>query len=146
MDYFASFLKQLEIEPKDVKTYSPLSLAYLGDNVYDLYIRYMIVAKSNTQVNQYHRKATAYVKAHGQVLFYDKIKDDLTEEEQTIFKRGRNAKTVHVPKHSNRLEYGIATGLETLIGYLFMTGQRERLNELMVKGVSKHDQTDQTTD
>lgn len=139
-------MKRLDNMPKDIKSYSPLSLAYLGDNVFDLYIRYMVVASANMQANHYHGMVTKYVKAQGQATFYQKIKDDLTEEEQTIFKRGRNAKTAHVPKHSSRVEYGIATGLETLIGYLFLTGNMERLNELMIKGVSSDDQTDKTTD
>lgn len=137
MEIFTEFLRRLEIEPKDIKTYSPLRLAFLGDNVFDLFIRYMTVANGNTPVNQYHRKVTAYVKAQGQVQFYEKIKDVLTEEEQAVFKRGRNAKTVHVPKHANREEYATATGLETLVGYLFLKGDGQRLMELMVKGVSE---------
>ena len=137
MEIFTDFLRQLEIVPKDIKTYSPLSLAYLGDNVFDLFIRSMIVASGNTPVSQYHRKVTAYVKAQGQAEFYEKIKDELTEEEQAVFKRGRNAKTVHVPKHANREEYAVATGLETLVGYLFLKGDKQRLTELMVKGVSE---------
>lgn len=142
MDMFTDFLDQLEIGSKDIKTYSPLSLAFLGDNVFDLFIRYMTVASGNTPVNQYHRRVTAYVKAQGQVKFYEHIKPDLSQEEGAIFKWGRNAKTGHVPKHANREEYAIATGLETLIGYLFLNGQRERLCELMVKGVAKYDQAD----
>lgn len=134
---FVDFLRQLKIEPKDIRTYSPLSLAFLGDNVFDLFIRYMVVAGGNIPVNQYHTKVTAYVKAQGQVEFYERIKDELTEAEQLIFKRGRNAKTVHLPKHANREEYAIATGLETLIGYLFLNGEEQRLSELMVKGVTK---------
>lgn len=137
MDIFTNFLRQIEIEPKDIKTYSPLSMAFLGDNIFDLFIRYMAVAEGNMQVNQYHKKVINYVKAQGQVAFYEQIKDELTEEEQAIFKRGRNAKTLHLPKHANREQYAIATGLETLLGYLFLKGERQRLCDLMVKGVSR---------
>ena len=136
MEMFLSFLKQLNIEVKDIKTYSPLSLAYLGDNIFDLFIRFMVVAESNSQTNQYHSRVTTYVKAKGQVEFYEKIREDLTEEEQAIYRRGRNTKTIHVPKHANRVDYAIATGLECLLGYLFLKGEYERLSQLMVKGVS----------
>ncbi|AVM68533.1 ribonuclease III [Lachnospiraceae bacterium oral taxon 500] len=136
MDIFADFLARLQIVPKDIKTYSPLSLAYLGDNIFDLFLRYMVVAEGNAQAHRYHERVTAYVKAGGQAAFYEKIKAELTEEEQTIFKRGRNAKTLHVPKHSSPEEYAVATGVETLLGYLFLKGEMERLSVLMAKGVS----------
>ncbi len=136
MDIFADFLGQLKILPKDIKTYSPLSFAYLGDNIYDLFVRYMVVAEGNTQSSQYHERVTSFVRAGGQTEFFEKIKDELTAEEAAVFKRGRNAKTTHVPKHSSREEYAIATGVETLIGYLFLKGEMERLVALMVKGVS----------
>ena len=136
MDVFADFLARLRIEPKDIKSYSPLSLAYLGDNIYDLFLRYMVVAEGNAQAHRYHERVTAYVKAGGQAAFYEKIKAELTEEEHAIFKRGRNAKTMHVPKHSSIEEYAVATGVETLLGYLFLKGEMERLSALMAKGVS----------
>lgn len=136
MDVFADFLARLRIVPKDIKSYSPLSLAYLGDNIYDLFLRYMVVAEGNAQAHRYHERVTAYVKAGGQAAFYEKIKAELTEEEHAIFKRGRNAKTMHVPKHSSIEEYAVATGVETLLGYLFLKGEMERLSALMAKGVS----------
>ncbi len=110
--------------------YSPLVLAYMGDAVYELYVRKHLVAKANTQVDKLHKAAVQIVKAEAQNEDFRKIENLLTEEEMSVFKRGRNTKS-SVPKHSSVSEYRTATGLEALIGYIYMKGDTERLEYLM---------------
>lgn len=110
--------------------YSPLVLAYMGDAVYELYVRKMLVSKANTQVDKLHKSAVKIVKAEAQCEAFRKIENELTEQEITIFKRGRNTKS-SVPKHSSVAEYRTATGLEALIGYIYLTGDTNRLDYIM---------------
>ena len=110
--------------------YSPLVLAYLGDAVYELYVRKMLISKANTQVDKLHKSAISYVRAEAQCEAYRKIENELTEKEMAIFKRGRNTKS-SVPKHSSVSEYRTATGLEALIGYIYLTGDINRLDYIM---------------
>ena len=113
------------------KQYSPLTLAYLGDAVYELYVREKIVSDANMPKNKLHNIAVQKVKAGFQAHIADKIEPQLSEKELEIFKRGRNATTTKVPKGSNRAEYHKATGLETLIGYLYISGNDKRISEIM---------------
>ena len=110
--------------------YSALTLAYLGDCVYELYVRSHIVRNGNAKVNDLHKLATSYVKAKAQAEFYHKIKDILTEEEDSAFRRGRNTKS-QPPKNADMMDYRIATGIETLIGHLYVKGDAERISELI---------------
>lgn len=110
--------------------YSPLVLAYMGDAVYELYVRKMLVEKANMQVDKLHKAAIQYVKAEAQCEAFRKIENILTEKEMSVFKRGRNTKS-SVPKHASVSEYRIATGLEALIGYIYLTGDTERLEYIM---------------
>lgn len=110
--------------------YSSLVLAYMGDAVYELYVRKHLVAKANTRVDKLHKAAVQIVKAEAQNEAFRKIENLLTEEEMSVFKRGRNTKS-SVPKHSSVAEYRTATGLEALIGYIYMKGDTERLEYLM---------------
>ncbi len=110
--------------------YSALTLAYLGDCVYELYVRSHIVRNGNAKVNELHKLATSYVKAKAQAEFYHKIKDILTEEEDAAFRRGRNTKS-QPPKNADMMDYRIATGIETLIGHLYVKGDAERISELI---------------
>jgi ribonuclease-3 family protein len=110
--------------------YSPLVLAYMGDVVYELYVRKMLVEKANTQVDKLHKSAVKIVKAEAQSEAFRKIENELTETEMAIFKRGRNTKS-SVPKHSSVAEYRTATGLEALIGYIYLSGDTERLDYIM---------------
>ena len=116
------------IEPKQL---SPLNLAFIGDGIYELAVREQLVADANRPVNDLHRASVQYVSAKAQTQAYDKIKDLLTEEEEAIFKRGRNAKVGHNPKSASQGEYHIATGLEALFGFLYLSEQDERIKELM---------------
>lgn len=110
--------------------YSALSLAYIGDCVYEIYVRSYLLGKGNRRVNDLHRMATQYVRAKAQAEFYHKIEDILTENEKAVFHRGRNTKS-HPPKNADVIEYKIATGVEALIGYLYIEGKSDRISELM---------------
>ena len=105
--------------------YSPLVLAYLGDAVFELYIRAMLVKQANTSVNELHRRARDYVSAGAQAGMYHRLKDNLTEEEHAVIKRGRNAKT-HTIRTAPVNDYRHATGLEALFGYLYLKGEHDR--------------------
>lgn len=126
--------KNINLNGDDILTeaeqYSPLVLAYMGDAVYELYVRKMLVAKANTQVDKLHKSAIQIVKAEAQCEAFRKIENELTEKEMAIFKRGRNTKS-SVPKHSSVAEYRTATGLEALIGYIYLTGDINRLDYIM---------------
>ena len=119
------------IDFKNANEYSPLVLAYLGDAVYELYIRGMLVAGANMPVNKLHKEATSYVKAKAQSELLEKIYDSLTEEEITAFKRGRNAHSYTSAKNADIVDYRRATGFEALIGYLYVTNNKERIYKLL---------------
>ncbi len=123
-------LKETADKSRLPNTYSALTLAYLGDCVYELYIRTHLTADGNHKVNDLHRAATRLVCAKAQAGFYRKIEDMLTEEEQAAFHRGRNTKS-HPPKNADMIDYKIATGVETLLGHLYIKGDFERISALM---------------
>lgn len=112
------------------KLMSPLALAFVGDTVYDLFVREKLLCEANRQVKKLHNEAVKSVRASAQAEAYEKIKNILTQEEADIFRRGKNAHTTHVPKNSNELEYHIATGMECLFGYLYLSNRIDRLREL----------------
>ena len=117
--------------------YSPLVLAYMGDAYYELFIRNMLVDQANEQVEKLHKKTISYVKASAQAAIIDHYIDAemLTEEEMTVFKRGRNTKSHTIPKNAVPSEYRKATGFEALIGFLYLKGDTERSEELIKAGV-----------
>lgn len=121
----------------DMKAYSPLTLAYIGDAVYELVIRTMVVEKGNRQASQLHRLTTSYVKAQAQAAMIEALESELTEEELAIYKRGRNAKSYTSAKNASILDYRKATGLEALIGYLYLSGREERVLFLIKEGISR---------
>jgi ribonuclease-3 family protein len=116
---------------EEIKTYSPLSFAYIGDAVFDLIVRTMITTRGNTKPNKYHREVIGYVNAAAQAKFVKKIKPLLTEDEQKILKRGKNAKSPTTAKNQTYQDYRMATGFEALVGYLYLTGQMDRIMTLM---------------
>ncbi len=118
-------------QSKNPNQYSALTLAYLGDCVYEMYVRRHLVADGNHKVNDLHRAATKYVCASAQAEFYHKIEGFLTEEEGGAFHRGRNAKS-HPPKNADVIDYKLATGVETLLGHLYIKGDVARISELMM--------------
>lgn len=114
----------------DANQYSPLVLAYLGDAVYELYVRKKLISIANTQVDKLHKSAVTFVKAEAQSEAFRKIENILTEQEMAVFKRGRNTKST-VPKHATVSDYRAATGLEALIGYIYILGDTQRLDYIM---------------
>ncbi|MDD6673893.1 MAG: ribonuclease III domain-containing protein [Eubacteriales bacterium] len=117
----------LKAKPSEL---SPLNLAFIGDCVYEMLVRETLVLNANRPVNDLHKESVKFVSAKAQTLAYDKIKDCLTEQEIAIYKRGRNAKVGHNPKSASQGEYHIATGIEALFGYLYLTEQTQRIKEL----------------
>lgn len=127
------FLQKLQGDKIKINEYSPIALAYIGDVVYELYIKTRIILKGNAQVNKMNTETINYVKASEQAKIFHKIENILTEEEINIFKRGRNAKPGTIPKNAIVADYKCATGFETLIGYLYLDNQLDRLIEILDK-------------
>lgn len=141
MEKGLGYLKEtFELEYQDIRTYSPLTLAYNGDAIYELVIRTILVEKGNTQVNKLHKRASRLVKASAQSAMIEKLKPYLTEEEMGVFKRGRNAKAATMAKNATMSDYRRATGFEALMGYLYLTEQWERMLELMKTGIREVEQ------
>ena len=120
----------LQIPDFDLRSYSPLTLAFLGDAVYELVIRTMVVTRANTSPNQLNRQSSALVKASSQAEMMHAVAGLLSEEEQAVYRRGRNSHTAAVPKGASIGEYHAATALESLFGWLYLQGRTDRLNEL----------------
>lgn len=116
-------------------TYSPLALAYIGDGVYELFIRTYVLSRGNMPVNKMHKASRELVRAGAQAKLYHLIQDELSEEELHVLKRGRNAKSISAPKNADITEYRHATGIEALIGYLYLEGKIERIQELIEMGL-----------
>lgn len=117
----------------NAKQLSPLNLAFIGDCIYEILVREMLVINANRPVNDLHRESVKFVSAKAQTAAFEKIKDTLTEKEMSIYKRGRNAKVGHSPKSATEGEYHCATGVEALFGYLYLTEQTDRIKELFSK-------------
>lgn len=115
----------------DFSQYGALALAYMGDCVYEIKIREYLMRQANMPVNMLHKKAKGYVSAAAQSGFADKILPLLTEEEEGVFHRGRNAKPHTTPKNMTLADYKKATGLEALFGYLYLSDNTARIDELM---------------
>ncbi|MBE5936134.1 MAG: ribonuclease III [Lachnospiraceae bacterium] len=134
---FNNIKNVFNIEDKDIKTISPLVFAYVGDSVYDLIIKSILVARGNIPVNNLHKKASSLVKAEAQVRMYNAVKDILDEDEQSVFRRGRNAKSYTTAKNATKIDYRMATGYEALIGYLYMEDKIERIYQLVSVGLKE---------
>ena len=123
------------LSSKDWKLYSPLTLAYLGDAVYEMVIRTICVKRTNMQTQKLHRKVTGYVSAKAQAKMMDALAGELTEEEESIYRRGRNSKPYTKAKNASMEEYLKATGFEALVGYLYLQKEYERMNALLAHGI-----------
>ncbi|MBE6907456.1 Mini-ribonuclease 3 [Marasmitruncus massiliensis] len=126
-------------EMANPKLLSPLALAFLGDAVYEICARRKIVGEGNCPVNQMHRKSVGMVCAKAQSAALEKLFDLLTEEEQAVFKRGRNAHSASSPKHTELVDYRRATGMEALFGYLYLQGRMSRIEELFELAVTSEE-------
>ena len=121
------FLNEKKINPNEL---SPLTLAFIGDTVFDLLVREDIICEANRPANDLHNIAVTKVKASAQAEFAEKLMPVLTEKELSVFKRGRNAKSGHLPRNASQSDYHMATGFEALFGYLYLSNQLERIKEL----------------
>ncbi len=140
MEESLNYLKeQFQLADIDVRSYSPLSLAYIGDSIYDLLIRTIIMGEGNLPVQKMHKKASGLVKAQKQAAMMDRILPLLTEEEVGVFKRGRNAKPHTVAKNASVSDYRRATGFEALVGYLYLSGNIKRIIDLMKVSLEEKD-------
>lgn len=120
---------------KNASLYSPLALAYIGDSVHTLFVRRKITENSNKKVHELHVICSSYVKAKAQARAIFKLLPELTEEEEAVYKRGRNAKSNTVPKNADVTDYRHATGFEALIGALYIEGKHERLEYLLCRSM-----------
>lgn len=129
---------EAESKIKLVKQMSPLTWAYLGDSIFETYIRDYLVDTTNLKPNKLHRKAIMYVKAKAQADVIKKLDAYLTDEEKDIVKRTRNTENHHVPKNADKADYMYSTAFEGLIGYLYLTKQEERLAEILKLSIEIH--------
>lgn len=126
------FLK-IDRTKQEVELMSPLTWAYIGDAVFELYVRNKLINETNLKPHKLHIEAIKYVKAKNQAEKLNEIYETLTDEEKDIVRRGRNTQNHHLPKNSNVQEYMYATAFEALIGYLYLTKQNTRLKEILKK-------------
>ncbi|MDD3404458.1 MAG: ribonuclease III domain-containing protein [Hespellia sp.] len=133
---FVEYMQEvLELPEVDAKSYSPLTLAYIGDCIYDLIIKTMVVSHGNKQVQKLHKETSSLVQASAQSLMMRKMQDALTEEEHAVYKRGRNAKSVSPAKNQSITDYRRATGFEALLGYLYLQKDWKRIMDLVKIGL-----------
>ena len=136
-DYITEVLNLQEV---DAASYSPLVLAYIGDCVYDLAIKTMIISRGNKQVQKLHEETSRIVQASTQSLMMRTMQEHLTEEEHAVYRRGRNAKSVSPAKNQSITDYRRATGFEALIGYLYLKKEYKRLMDLVKTGLDSLDE------
>lgn len=134
---YEAFEQSFGLEPVDVKTYSPLALAYLGDTVYDMIFKTIVVSRHNMAAHKYHKKVCQYVSAVAQSQMVEVLLDLFTEEELLVYKRGRNSKPYNKAKNASPIEYQRATGLESLMGYLYLSRRIDRIIELLREGLQR---------
>ena len=131
-------LKELfHLEDQDLRSYSPLTLAYIGDGVYELIIRTILVKKGNCPVNRLHKKASSLVKAGAQSAIMEVIEEELTPEELSVYRRGRNAHSPTMAKHATMADYRRAPGFEDLMGYLYLKVDYTRMLTLVRMGIGE---------
>ena len=139
MEKSVNLLRQIEeaftCKEEDIRTYSPLTLAYIGDCIYDVIIRTVVVERGNRSVNQLHKTVVRYVNAGTQARMIEALQEYLTEEEQGIYRRGRNAKSSSTAKNASVTDYRKATGMEALLGYLYLKDEMGRAIELVKRGI-----------
>lgn len=131
------FIEQMGLKLKNLESYGPLTLAYIGDSVFDLLVKTYFVEQADMQVEKYHYLASSVVKAHAQAQMLQALEPELTKEELSVYKRGRNARSHTKAKNATMMDYRIATGLEALVGYLYLDGQYQRLVDLIKLGFER---------
>lgn len=121
---------------RDIRQIPALTLAYLGDAIYELILRTMLVEQGMSHVDSLNKKASGYAKAPTQAKIFRIIEENLTEEELGFYKRGRNAKSGSVAKSGTVMDYRMATGFESMLGYLYLSGRQDRILELVKQGIN----------
>lgn len=139
LSLLAQLKKEFSCKEVDIREYSPLTLAYIGDSIYDLVIRTVVVGRGNRSPGQLHKAATKYVNAGTQAAMAEALQDCLTEEEASVYKRGRNAKSYTTAKNASVIDYRKATGLEALMGYLYLRDDMGRVIDLVQLGLDRLD-------
>lgn len=134
-EFYDQIREVLGLPETDVDSYSPLVLAYMGDCVYDLIIKSMVISRGNKQVHRLHEETSSYVQASAQSRMMRAMQPHLTEEEHAIYRRGRNTRSVSAAKNQTITDYRRATGFEALVGYLFLKKRYARLMELVKIGL-----------
>ncbi len=129
--------EQFHMGEVDVRSYSPLTLAYIGDGIFDLVIRSVVVGKGNARAGDLHHRTSRIVKAHTQAMMIEALKPELSGEEADVYRRGRNAKSQTMAKNATMLDYRRATGFEALMGYLYLTDRFPRIVELTKNAIEK---------
>lgn len=132
--------EQFQLPRQDIRTYSPLALAYIGDGIYELYIRTIVVGRGNRQASKLHHAASRLVKAPTQALMAETLEAEFTPEEEAVYRRGRNAKSYTTAKNATTGQYRKATGFEAVMGYLYLTGQYIRMIDLIKMGLEAVDE------
>lgn len=130
-----TFREIFDLQPVDLKTYSPLTLAYIVDAAYELVIRSLVVEQGNAPVNKLHKRSSRLVKAKAQAEAAVKLLDVFTEEEMAVYKRGRNARSHTMAKNAEMTDYRMATGFEAVMGYLHLKQDYERMVTLIHLGI-----------
>ena len=124
----AAYMEELfQMEKVDPAMYSPLTLAYIGDSIYDLIIKSLIINQGNKQVNKLHKETSELVQAATQSLMMRTLQEQLSDEERAVYKRGRNAKSISPAKNQSITDYRRATGFEALLGYLYLKKEWKRM-------------------
>ncbi|MCI8769682.1 MAG: ribonuclease III [Lachnospiraceae bacterium] len=138
-DFLADIEKYFGGSQLKPEQYSALGLAYIGDGIYDLIIRTIVVELGNGKVKKFHRLTSGVVKAESQARLMKAILELLNEEELAIYRHGRNAKSVTSAKNASIGDYRVATGFESLLGYLYLKHQMDRLLSLVNEGLKRTD-------
>lgn len=137
LDMFNVIAGSFHMAPQDIRTYSPLTLAFIGDGIYECIIRTLVVLKGNTAPGKLQKKSSGLAKAAAQAEIMKVLLPELTEKELAVYKSGRNAKPYTKAKNATMGEYHIATGFECLMGYLYLLGEQDRMLKLIKKGLEE---------
>lgn len=134
-DLFSCMQETFSLKEVDIREYSPLTLAYIGDSIYDLIIKMIVINEGNKQVQKLHKETSALVQASAQSKMMRTLQGVLTQEELAVYKRGRNSKSVSPAKNQSVTDYRRATGFEALMGYLYLEKNWTRMVELIRLGL-----------
>ena len=142
-DFDTCMQEMFRMQEVEAETYSPLALAYIGDCIFDLVIKNLVLNRGNKQVKKLHKETSQIVQASSQSKMMRVLQDELTEEEHQIYKRGRNSKTISSAKNQSVTDYRRATGFEALMGYLYLQRRYERMLELIKMGLDSLDNNEE---